>query len=145
MHLELLVAPAFVCLHADTSTRMSQHHFHCLRRTQSTCRVAVRCLCGILDAVPHFNYISDVLQVIVPKLTCGDARMRTCARDAVSLLLRRGAQGEIMVEAVQLIADMVRTRKCACHPDTVRCLLVLDFKDIGRDDVQCGAPPCFEC
>ena len=100
----------------------------------------MRCLSGILDALPHFNYISDVLQVLVPKLAADDARMRACAADSIALLLKRGIHGEIMVEAVQLIADMVRTRKCACHPAAVRCLLVLDFKDIGRDDVQKGAP-----
>ena len=34
-----------------------------------------------------------------------------------------------------IVCVCVRTRKCACHPDAVRCLLVLQFADISRDDV----------
>jgi nucleolar complex protein 3 len=99
----------------------------------------VKCLCGILDAVPHFNYISDVLQVLVPNLNSSDEQTRQLATSSLQLLLSRDTHGDVMVEAVQLVADMIRSRKCVCHPDAVRCLLVLDFKDINRDDVRQGA------
>ena len=31
-------------------------------------RVATKCLCGLLVAVPHFNYSQDLLQAVVPLL-----------------------------------------------------------------------------
>ena len=116
------------------------------QHSEHACRVAVKCLCGILDAVPHFNYMSDVLQVLVPKLDSADGRARAMAAAAVSTLLRRGLHGDIMLETVQLVSDLVRTKKCVCHPDAVQCLLVLGFQDIDRDDVAKGAAafrPCF--
>jgi hypothetical protein len=101
-------------------------------------RVAVSCLCGILDAVPHFNYISDVLQVLVPKLDSSDDRIRCMTAASLKLLLRRGSHGEVMLEAVQLIADLVRKGKCKCHPDGVRVLMALEFQNISREDVSQG-------
>ena len=31
-------------------------------------RVASQCLCGLLTALPHFNYTSDVLQAVVANM-----------------------------------------------------------------------------
>jgi nucleolar complex protein 3 len=31
-------------------------------------RVALRCMCSLLIALPHFNYASDLLQAIVPSM-----------------------------------------------------------------------------
>jgi nucleolar complex protein 3 len=31
----------------------------------ATARVAVRCICGLLTALPHFNHASDLLQAAV--------------------------------------------------------------------------------
>ena len=36
--------------------------------SQGMRRVAAKCLCGLLVAVPHFNYSQDLLQAVVPLL-----------------------------------------------------------------------------
>ncbi len=36
----------------------------------ATARVAVRCLAGLLVALPHFNYASDLLQVLLRWALC---------------------------------------------------------------------------
>jgi hypothetical protein len=109
-----------------------------VRLKLAACRVAIKCLCGILDAVPHFNFMSDVLQVLVPKLNSVDERSRGLATASLQLLLQRGTHGDVMLEAVQLIADLVRTTKCKCYPDCVVPLRALAFPDISRDDVSKG-------
>ena len=42
-------------------------------------RVAVRCLCGLLTALPHFNHTSDVLTAVVAHMIsrCA-ANVRKC-------------------------------------------------------------------
>lgn len=110
------------------------------------CRVATKCLCGLLDAVPHFNYMPDVLQVVVPKLDSPDVRTRAIAADSIRRLLSGVQHGAVQLEAVQLIADLVRAKKCVCHADVARVLLALDFPDLSREDVQQGAhPAAHEC
>ena len=35
----------------------------------ATARVAVRCICGLLTALPHFNHASDLLQAAVTAMS----------------------------------------------------------------------------
>lgn len=93
-------------------------------------------------SVPHFNHMHTVLQALVPAAAGGDARMRRDACAALEALLRSGRHGDVMLQAVQLVADLVRQRRCVCDPDVVRALLVLQFKDITKADVERGALPC---
>lgn len=93
----------------------------------------------MLDAAPHFNYMADVLQVVVPKLNSPDARTRATAAASMRRLLGGAQHGAVQLEAVQLIADLVRASKCVCHADVARVLLVLDFADLSREDVQQGS------
>jgi hypothetical protein len=39
-------------------------------------------------------------------------------------------QGKSSLEAVQLVADLVKTRKCSVPPLVVSCLLVLRFEQV---------------
>lgn len=103
--------------------------------------MAVKCLRELLASVPHFNHVQDVLQALVPAAAGGDARMRRDACAALEGLLRGGRHGDVMLAAVQLVADLVRQRKCVCSPDIVRAVLVLEFKDLTRADVEKGITP----
>lgn len=94
-------------------------------------------------SVPHFNYIHIVLQALVPAAAGFDDRMRQDACSALSTLLSSGRNADVMLDAVQLVADLVRQRKCVCSADIVRALLVLQFKDLTKADVEKGAP--LEC
>ncbi|EFJ44448.1 hypothetical protein VOLCADRAFT_121316 [Volvox carteri f. nagariensis] len=116
--------------------------------TLSHARVAVRCLAGLLTAHPHFNYTSDILQAIVPRMSSSDPEIRSLACEAVRVLLLggsggdEGGAGKAALEAVQLIADMIRKRKCVAPPETVRTLSVLKFLDVvrqgGGEDEEAG-------
>ncbi|KAK9813219.1 hypothetical protein WJX72_010918 [[Myrmecia] bisecta] len=98
-------------------------------------RVAVKCMCGLLSALPHFNYTSDLLQALVPLTAHRDVSTRSMCCGAISELLRADREGAIALEAVQLVADLVKRRKCICPPEVVRTLLVLKFGDVSREDV----------
>ena len=39
-------------------------------------RIAVKCMAGLLAALPHFNYASDLLQALVPAIVHRDDRIR---------------------------------------------------------------------
>ncbi len=39
-------------------------------------RIAIRCLCGLLACLPHFNYVSDLLQAVVPNMANPDEQIR---------------------------------------------------------------------
>ncbi|GLI63195.1 hypothetical protein VaNZ11_006093 [Volvox africanus] len=106
--------------------------------TLSHSRVALRCLTGLLTAHPHFNYTSDILQAVVPRMASPDPETRSLACEAVRGLLEgedcgdEGGAGRAALEAVQLVADLIRKRKCVAPPELVRTLSVLRFRDVAR-------------
>ena len=66
-------------------------------------------------------------QAVVPRMAHHDADVARECQNAVRLLLTTDAQGSVSREAVQLVADLVRVRKCHCPPEVVRVLLCLDL------------------
>lgn len=102
-------------------------------------RVAARCLAGLLVAAPHFNYSSDLLQAVVPNMVNKDEQIREHCCGAVALLLRSALSsaeaGQAAVEAVQLVADLIKRRKCIAPREVVDALLELSFPEIlsGED------------
>ncbi|KAL4433583.1 hypothetical protein ABPG75_000024 [Micractinium tetrahymenae] len=94
-------------------------------------RIAVKCMAGLLQAAPHFNYRSDLLQALVTCLLHKDPKTRDSALGGLSTLLAGShGDGEVATEAVQLIADLVRRLKCITPPASLDCLLSLRFPDI---------------
>jgi hypothetical protein len=67
-----------------------------------------------------------------------DDGMRTMCCAAISTLLVADVDCGVSKEAVQLVADLVRKRSCACHADVVRVLAVLTFSQVTRAEPEEG-------
>lgn len=101
-------------------------------------QVVVRCICNLLDAVPHFNCRESLLEVVVRNLGSQDVVVRKlCCATIKSLFTNEGKHGgEATVEAVRLIANHVKANNCQLHPDFVEVLMSLSFdEDLRRREV----------
>ncbi|KAE8009055.1 hypothetical protein FH972_005512 [Carpinus fangiana] len=108
-----------------------------LEKKPSLHNVFVRCICTLLDAVPHFNFRESLLGVVVRNLGSSDDVVRKhCCATIKSLFTSEGKHGgEATVEAVRLIADHVKANNCQLHPDFVEVFLSLSFDDdLGRPE-----------
>ncbi|RWR88634.1 nucleolar complex protein 3 [Cinnamomum micranthum f. kanehirae] len=97
--------------------------------------VAVRCMCNLLEAVPHFNFRESLLANVIKNISTPDDVMRKlCCAALKSLFADEGKHGgEVTVEAVKLISDHVKVYDCQLHPDCIEVLLSLSFdEDLGR-------------
>ncbi|KAA6426215.1 MAG: hypothetical protein FRX49_04067, partial [Trebouxia sp. A1-2] len=101
-------------------------------------RVAARCMCGMLSALHHFNYSTDLLQAVVPLMANKDDQLRQLSCDAIKEVLVNDEEGKVAVESVQLVADLIKRRKCACPAEMVTTLLVLKLKDAEHQSVSKG-------
>lgn len=54
---------------------------------------------------------SDLLQAVVPRATSRDPEVRSQCCEAVRQLLEADVEGGVSLEAVQLVADLVKKRK----------------------------------
>jgi nucleolar complex protein 3 len=79
--------------------------------------VAITCATNLLVAVPHFNYRTDVLKIIIAQLsrkTPDDAFIK--CREALETLFRDDEEGRAALEAVSMVSKMAKTRNYKVHP-----------------------------
>ncbi|KAL7217545.1 hypothetical protein ACSBR2_010911 [Camellia fascicularis] len=110
-----------------------------LERQASFQRVAIRCICTLLDSVPHFNYRESLLAAVIKNISSADDVVRKlCCATVKSLFINEGKHGgEAIVEAVQLIAEHVKVYDCQLHPDSIEVFMSLSFdEDIGRTEMS---------
>ncbi|KAK2595572.1 hypothetical protein QQS21_006683 [Conoideocrella luteorostrata] len=117
-----------------------------IRGGQSLSNVAVTCACTLLTSVPHFNFRSDLLRILVGKLS-----RRKLDKDgakviqALETLFRDDEEGRPTLEAVSLITKMMKAKEFAVHESTLNLFLTLrllsEFSGKGSQDfVEQTAP-----
>ncbi|KAL5977039.1 hypothetical protein ACLOJK_021377 [Asimina triloba] len=92
-----------------------------LQKQPSFKHVIVRCMCNLLDAVPHFNFRDNLLANVTQNIGSADDVVRKlCCATVKSLFTNEGKHGgEATVEAVQLIASHVKILDCQLPPDCI--------------------------
>lgn len=109
-----------------------------LEKVSSFKRVAIRCICTLLEANPRFNFRESLLGVVMNNISSTDDVIRKlCCNTIKSLFTNEGKHGgEVTVEAVQLIANLVKDHDCHLHPDSVEVFLSLSFdEDLRKPEV----------
>lgn len=119
-------------------------------------RVAIRCICTLLEANPRFNFRESLLGIVMKNISSTDDVIRfftltfyvvfcisiitlfllahqngtthvnrkLCCNTIKSLFTNEGKHGgEVTVEAVQLIANLVKAHDCDLHPDSVEVII----------------------
>ncbi|RKU48004.1 hypothetical protein DL546_006146 [Coniochaeta pulveracea] len=73
--------------------------------------VAITCACTLLNAVPHFNFRGELVRILVRKLSNRrpDSSFVKC-RKALETLFKEDEEGRASLEAVSLLAKMMRVR-----------------------------------
>ncbi|KAI8469899.1 MAG: nucleolar complex-associated protein-domain-containing protein [Monoraphidium minutum] len=104
----------------------------------ASARVAVRCLAGLLEARPGFNYATDAL---VPRMAVSDPEVGSAACGAISAILAPDSATRPGLEALQLAADLVRRRKCGAPARVVEALLVLKLREAAPPGPDGGRGP----
>ncbi|KAK7746156.1 hypothetical protein SLS62_009535 [Diatrype stigma] len=81
-------------------------------RGPSVASIAITCACTLLTSVPHFNFRSDLIKILVGKLSTRrvDDDFRKCL-GALETLFREDEEGRPAMEAVSLLAKMMRARE----------------------------------
>ncbi|XP_027063917.1 nucleolar complex-associated protein 3 isoform X1 [Coffea arabica] len=100
-------------------------------------RVAMRCICTLLEAVPHFNFRDNLLVAVVKGISSQDDVVRKlCCATVKSLFEHEGKHGgEATVEAVKMIAELVKVHNCQLHPDSIDVFMSLSFdEDLGKPE-----------
>lgn len=90
---------------------------------------ATRCMCGLLRALPHFNYRTDLLRALTPLLASPDLHAAAAVKETVSAVLSGDTRGEVTLETAQLLAELVKDKACWAPPYTLDVLKSFRFSE----------------
>ncbi|RYP38451.1 hypothetical protein DL767_002567 [Monosporascus sp. MG133] len=95
-------------------------------RGQSISSIAITCACTLLTSVPHFNFRSDLIKILVGKLSTRrvDDDFNKCLR-ALETLFHEDEEGRPAMEAVSLLSKMMRAQEYEVDESVVNLFLHL--------------------
>ncbi|BES99446.1 Nucleolar complex-associated protein [Nesidiocoris tenuis] len=98
--------------------------------------LAVKAFCELLLAHSHFNYSSNIVRLVVPFLDHQNENARSTVCSSFKQIFASDKRGEITLEIVRKINDLVKTRKHAVRPEVVAVLSNLRIKDVNLDQIK---------
>ncbi|OTB08651.1 hypothetical protein M426DRAFT_7382 [Hypoxylon sp. CI-4A] len=93
---------------------------------QSISSVAITCACTLLTSVPHFNFRSDLIKIIVGKLSTRyvDSDFQKCL-EAIETTFKEDEEGRPAMEAVSLLSKMMKAKEYQINESVVNLFLHL--------------------
>ena len=84
---------------------------------KSSSLVAITAIGRLLVTLPHFNFRTELLQVIIHQLSrrTEDESFRKC-QEAITTLFKEDEEGRASLEAVTMISKMAKKRHYKIHP-----------------------------
>ncbi|EJT99050.1 NOC3p-domain-containing protein [Dacryopinax primogenitus] len=95
---------------------------------------AVRCLCTLLTDLTHFNFHTNIMSVVVARISrrSWDSNSELC-RESIVRVFREDVTGQASLELVRLLNRMIKERKFRVRPNVLSTLLSLRLKtELGR-------------
>lgn len=89
-------------------------------------KVAITCACTLVTAVPHFNFRTDLLKILVGKLSSRkiDDSFNKCLR-TLETLFQDDEEGRPSMEAVSLLSKMMKAKSYQVHEAVLNLFLYL--------------------
>uniref|UniRef100_A0A668TEN6 Nucleolar complex protein 3 homolog n=1 Tax=Oreochromis aureus TaxID=47969 RepID=A0A668TEN6_OREAU len=103
--------------------------------------VAVRCLCELLVALPHFNFHNNIVVVLAPLMNDSTKKVSGMCCDAFRKLFQQDRVGGASLATVRVISGLVKSLNYNVRPELLRTLLSLRIKEVEmKKDIEAAAP-----
>uniref|UniRef100_A0A669F182 Nucleolar complex protein 3 homolog n=1 Tax=Oreochromis niloticus TaxID=8128 RepID=A0A669F182_ORENI len=103
--------------------------------------VAVRCLCELLIALPHFNFHNNIVVVLAPLMNDAAKKVSGMCCDAFRKLFQQDRVGGASLATVRVISGLVKSLNYNVRPELLRTLLSLRIKEVEmKKDIEAAAP-----
>ncbi|KUL83033.1 hypothetical protein ZTR_09902 [Talaromyces verruculosus] len=120
-------------------TNLSKGGSRASEEANSIRTVAINCVCSMLLSVPHFNYRTELLKILVNRLSKRriDANF-TKSRETMEDIFAKDDDGVVSLEAVGLLSKMMRAKDFHVHESVLNTFLHLrllaEFSSKGSRD-----------
>ncbi|KAG7492774.1 hypothetical protein MATL_G00017840 [Megalops atlanticus] len=112
-----------------------------LQACKGLAEVAIRCICELLVALPHFNFHNNIIVMVVPLMNDPSKKVSDMSCEAVRKLLRQDKVGHASLGTVKVISGLVKSRNYDVRPEVLKTLLCLRIKEVDvKKDAEDIAP-----
>lgn len=89
-------------------------------------KVAITCACTLVNAVPHFNFRTDLVKILVGKLSSRkvDESFNKCLT-SLETLFKEDEEGRPSMEAVSILSKMMKAKNYQIHESVINLFLYL--------------------
>ncbi|NXG49950.1 NOC3L protein, partial [Psilopogon haemacephalus] len=101
-----------------------------LKAYKGLAEIAVKCLCELLVALPHFNFHNNIIVLIVPLMNDASKKISGLCCEAVKKLFKQDKLGYASLGVVKVISGLVRGRNYDVRPEVLKVFLHLRIKEV---------------
>ncbi|KAM8805929.1 nucleolar complex protein 3 homolog [Eudromia elegans] len=101
-----------------------------LKAYKGLAEIAVKCLCELLVALPHFNFHNNIIVLIVPLMNDTSKMISELCFEAVKKLFKQDKLGFASLGVVKVISGLVKGRNYNVRPELLKVFLHLRIKEV---------------
>ncbi|XP_036591765.1 nucleolar complex protein 3 homolog [Trichosurus vulpecula] len=116
-----------------------------LKAYKGLAEVAVKSLCELLVALPHFNFHNNIIVLIVPLMNDKSKLISEMCCEAVQKLFKQDKLGHTSLGVIKVISGFVKSQNYVVRPELLKSFLYLRIKEIEvkKDTEDINAPKKF--
>ncbi|XP_004701397.1 nucleolar complex protein 3 homolog isoform X1 [Echinops telfairi] len=116
-----------------------------LKAYKGLAEVAVKSLCELLVALPHFNFHNNIIVLIVPLMNDMSKSISDMCCEAVKKLFKQDKLGQASLGVIKVISGFVKGRNYDVRPEMLKTFLCLRIKEVEvkKDTEDINKPKRF--
>ncbi|KAL2769541.1 nucleolar complex protein 3-like protein [Daubentonia madagascariensis] len=116
-----------------------------LKAYKGLAEVAVKSLCELLVALPHFNFHNNIIVLIVPLMNDVSKLISEMCCEAVKKLFKQDKLGQASLGVIKVISGFVKGRNYEVRPEMLKTFLCLRIKEVEvkKDTEDINKPKKF--
>ncbi|XP_004680664.1 PREDICTED: nucleolar complex protein 3 homolog [Condylura cristata] len=116
-----------------------------LKAYKGLAEVAVKSLCELLVALPHFNFHNNIIVLIVPLMNDMSKVISEMCCEAVKKLFKQDKLGQASLGVIKVISGFVKGRNYEVRPEMLKTFLCLRIKEVElkKDTEDINKPKKF--
>ncbi|XP_049646356.1 nucleolar complex protein 3 homolog [Suncus etruscus] len=116
-----------------------------LKAYKGLAEVAVKSLCELLVALPHFNFHNNIIVLIVPLMNDVSKSISEMCCEAVKKLFKQDKLGQASLGVIKVISGFVKGRNYDVRPEMLKTFMCLRIKEIElkKDTEDINKPKKF--
>ncbi|XP_059756476.1 nucleolar complex protein 3 homolog isoform X3 [Balaenoptera ricei] len=101
-----------------------------LKAYKGLAEVAVKSLCELLVALPHFNFHNNIIVLVVPLMNDMSKLISEMCCEAVKKLFKQDKLGQASLGVIKVISGFVKGRNYEVRPEMLKTFLCLRIKEV---------------